>query len=286
MAKVDLHIHSTVSDGRFSPEEIVQKASALGLTVIALADHDSVDGVAPALVAAEAFPHLKVIPNVEISTDTPAGEVHILGYFIDHTDKELKVSLERFRNSRLIRARKMVARLKDLGIRIEWTRVQQIAGTGSIGRPHVAQAMLEKGYIAAFRDAFDKYIGFGGPAYVEREKMAPEEAVALIVQANGLPALAHPFTIADPEALIAGLKPAGLTSIEAYYKDYNEQQRKTLASIAAKHNLIATGGSDYHGLDDNNEIMMGDAGVPEKAVERLFALARQRGLKTLMSMAF
>ncbi|MFC1914280.1 PHP domain-containing protein [Chloroflexota bacterium] len=281
MAKVDLHIHSTASDGRFSPEEIVQKAAALGLTVIALADHDSVDGVAPALAAAKAFSNLKVIPNVEISTDTPVGEVHILGYFVDHTDKELKVSLERFRDSRQIRARKMVAKLKGLGINIDWPRVQQIAGTGSIGRPHVAQAMLEKGYIATFRDAFDKYIGYGGPAYVEREKMTPEEAVALIARANGLSALAHPFTVDDPEVFITQLKPAGLTSIEAYYKDYNEQKRKTLVSIADKHSLIATGGSDYHGLDDNNEIMMGNAGVPEEVIEQLFALARQRGLKTI-----
>ena len=286
MAKVDLHIHSTVSDGRFSPEEIVQKAAALGLTVIALADHDSVDGVAPSLAAAKAFPHLKVIPNVEISTDTTGGEVHVLGYFVDHTDEELKANLERFRNSRQIRAQKMVAKLKELGIHIDWPRVQEIAGTGSMGRPHVAQAMLEKGYIASFRDAFEKYIGYGGPAYVEREKMTPEDAVSLIARANGLPALAHPFTVDTPETMIIKLKPAGLTCVEAYYNDYNEQERKILVSMADKHNLIATGGSDYHGLDDNNETMMGNAGVPEESVEQLFALAKQRGLKILMSMTF
>jgi predicted metal-dependent phosphoesterase TrpH len=280
VGKVDLHIHSNVSDGRFSPEEVVRKAATLGLTVIALADHDSVDGVAPALTSAQSFPHLKVIPNVEISTDTTAGEVHILGYFIDYTDEGLKENLERFRNSRQMRARKMVARLKELGIHLDWQRVQGIAGTGSIGRPHVAQAMLEKGYIATFRDAFDKYIGYGGPAYVEREKMTPEEAVSLIVQAKGLPALAHPFTIDTPEAMIINLKPAGLTCVEAYYNNYSEQQRKILVSMANKHSLIATGGSDYHGLDYNDETMMGEAGVPDEAVEQLLSLAKQRGMKT------
>ena len=286
MDKVDLHIHSTASDGRFRPEEIVQKAAALDLTVIALADHDSVDGVAPALTAAKAFPQLTVVPNVEISTDTPGGEVHILGYFIDYTDDALKVALERFRNSRQGRARKMVAKLKDLGVQIEWQLVQEIAGSGSIGRPHVAQAMLEKGHITSFREAFEKYIGYGGPAYVEREKMTPEEAAALIVRANGLPTLAHPFTVTDPEAMIHKLKPAGLIGIESYYGSYSAEKRKTLVNMAHRHNLIATGGSDYHGLDDNNETMMGDAGVPLASAEQLFTLAKQRGLKMAIPLTF
>ncbi len=154
MGKIDLHIHSSVSDGRFSPEEIVHKAAGLGMAVIALADHDSVDGIAPALLAARNFPQLSIIPSVEISTDTPDSEVHLLGYFIDYTDEELKATLERFRSSRQRRAQKMVARLGDLGIHISWSRVQEIAGSGSIGRPHVAQAMLEKGYIVSLREAF------------------------------------------------------------------------------------------------------------------------------------
>jgi len=286
VGKVDLHIHTTASDGRFSPEEIVQRAASLGLTVIAIADHDSVDGVVPALRAAGDFPELRVIPNVEISTDTPDGEVHILGYFIDHTSNELQANLERFRDSRQRRAQGMIARLRDLGIEVEWSRVKEIAGDGSVGRPHLAQAMLEKGYITSFKEAFEKYISRNGPAYVERDKMTPVEAVELVLQAGGLPVLAHPFTVTDPEALIIELKKVGLVGIEAYYNSYPEDQVGSLVSLAGKYDLIASGGSDYHGLDDDNETMMGDIDMPMEVVEQIIALARQRGLKSVGPLIF
>ena len=279
MSKVDLHIHSTVSDGKFSPEEIVSKAAALGLTIIALADHDSVDGIAPALEAAKAFPPLRIIPCVEISTDMPSGEAHVLGYFIDYTSDELNASLEKFRSSRQRRAQGMIAKLHNLGIRVDWQRVQEIAGDGSIGRPHIAQAMLEKGYITSIKDAFTGYIEHGGPAYVEREKMTPAEAVALIARSNGLPVLAHPFTVIDPQAMVIELKTAGLVGIEAYYNGYTADEIKSLVSLADKHGLIATGGSDYHGLDDSDETMLGGVDVPVESAERLTALAEQRTLR-------
>ena len=279
MSQVDLHIHSTASDGKFSPAAIVSKTAALGLTVIALADHDSVDGIAPALEAAKAFPQLRVIPAVEISTDMPGGEVHVLGYFIDYTSDGLKSALERFRHSRERRAHGMVAKLSELGIHVDWQRVQEIAGDGAIGRPHIAQAMMEKSYITSLKDAFDKYIGRDGPAYVEREKMTPTEAVALIVRANGLPVLAHPFTIDDPEAMVIELKAAGLVGIEAYYNDYAADEIKSLVSLAEKHGLITTGGSDYHGLDDSSETMPGGVDVPMASAEQLIALAEPRALK-------
>jgi len=279
VGKIDLHIHSTASDGRFSPEEIVRKAAELGLTFMALADHDSVDGIASALEAAKAFPSLKVIPAVEISTDVPSGEVHVLGYFIDYTSRELNEALSRFRNSREMRAQRMVARLSDLGIHIEWSRVQEIAGDGSVGRPHIAQAMLEKGYIASIKEAFEKYIARDGPAYVGREKMTPVEAVELIARTNGLPVMAHPFTVPDPEALIAEMKTAGLVGIEAYYNGYTADEINRLVGLAKEYDLIATGGSDYHGLDDSNEIVMGDVAVPGESVEQLIALAEKRALK-------
>ena len=278
MSKVDLHIHSTVSDGRFSPEEIVRKAAELGLSVIALADHDSVDGVAPALEAAKAFPGLRVIPCVEISTDTASGEVHVLGYFIDYTNQELKVALEKFRSSRRRRAQGIIAKLADLGIHIDWQRVQELATGSSIGRPHLAQAMLEKGYITSLPEAFTRYLGQGGPAYVEREKMTPVEAVELIARADGLPVLAHPFTTSEPEAVVIELKAAGLVGIEAYFHDLTADEVKSLISLADKYNLIATGGTDYHGLDDS-EAMLGSVDVPLASAERLIALAKQRGLK-------
>jgi predicted metal-dependent phosphoesterase TrpH len=247
VGKVDLHIHSSVSDGKFSPAEVVRKSAEAGLTVIAITDHDNVDGIVPALEAAKEFPRLRVIPGVEISTDEPDGEVHVLGYFIDYTHQELLATLINMRDSRQKRAKKMVAKLATLGLPVDWQRVQEIAGTGSIGRPHIAQALLEKGYIATIKEAFDKYIAWGGPAYVEREKISPAEAVGLILRARGLPVLAHPLTSNDPEALVARLTESGLIGIEAYYGEYTPDKIRRLVSLADKYRLIATGGSDYHG---------------------------------------
>ncbi len=281
MAKVDLHLHSTVSDGRLSPADVVHKSVENGLTIIAIADHDSVDGIVPALVAAKAFPWLTVIPCVEISTDVPHGEVHVLGYFIDYTDRKLQATLERLRSSRRERAQRMVARLGDLGIYIDWQRVQEIAGSGSIGRPHIAQAMLEKSYIASIKEAFIKYISRDGPAYVERAKMTPAEAVELILQAKGLPVLAHPFTINDPDTLVVELKAAGLIGIEAYYAGYTDDEIARLVSLADRYALIATGGSDYHGLDAGSETMIGGVDVPMESAERLIALAEQGASKSV-----
>lgn len=276
MSRVDLHIHSTASDGSLRPADIVRQAAERGLSAIALADHDTVGGIAPAIEAAKIFPKLKVIPAIELSTDVPQGEVHVLGYFIDYADREFQVTLERMRHSRLHRAQGMIAKLKNFGIHIDWERVQEIAGTGSMGRPHIARAMLEKGYITSFKEAFDKYISRDGPAYVEREKMTAVEAVELLLQVNGLPVLAHPFTANNTEMLIAELKAAGLVGIETYYNGYTADEISRLVSLANKFGLIATGGSDYHGLDATNETMIGGVNVPLESVERLMALAQQR----------
>ena len=275
MSLVDLHIHSTASDGKYSPADIVTKAVEIGLKVISITDHDSTDGIMPALQAAKAFPGLTFIPGVEISTDLPDGEAHILGYFIDYASPDFQKELARFRDSRLGRGQRMVAKLNDLGIKIDWARVQAIAGDGAIGRPHVAQAMLEKGYIKTFEEAFDKYIGHGCPAYVEREKMTPQEAVALVLRVKGLPVLAHPFTVKDPEAIVKSLKAVGLIGIEAYYKDNTPAATKSTLKLAKKYGLIATGGTDYHGIGDSKEVMMGGTEVPMKAAERLIALNKK-----------
>ncbi len=279
MSEVDLHIHSTASDGRLSPEEVVRKSAERGLTIIALADHDTVDGIAPALATARAFPRLRVIPCIEISTDVPRGEVHVLGYFIDYTNQELRVRLDRMRSSRQERAQGTIAKLRNLGIHIEWQRVQEIAGGGSIGRPHIAQAMLDKGYIASIKEAFTKYLARDGPAYVVWQKMTPAQVVELILRTDGLPVLAHPLTINDLETVVIELKAIGLVGIEAYYNGYTADEVSRLVSLADRHNLIATGGSDYHGLDPSTETMIGGSDVPVEAAERLIALAEQRALK-------
>jgi predicted metal-dependent phosphoesterase TrpH len=276
LGQVDLHVHSTVSDGRLSPAEVIRVAAERGLKYIALADHDSVGGITAAEAAARDFPGLKVIPAIEISTDIPQGEVHILGYFFDYNDPELLARLEDFRLSRLRRAEKMVAKLGELGIPVEWRRVKELAGTSTIGRPHIAQAMLEQGYIPSFKDAFDNYLGHGKPAYVEREKMLPAEAAAIIVRAGGLPVLAHPLTIVEPEAMIVELIPAGLVGIETYYNGYSNEEVEGLLALAERHNLIATGGSDFHGIDLDEETPIGGSNVPLEAAERLIALAREK----------
>lgn len=282
MAEVDLHVHSTASDGRLSPADIVYKSAELGVTIIALADHDSVDGIAPALAAAEAFPQMKIIPAVEISTDVSQGEVHVLGYFIDYNDQELRAKLEVFRNSRKERAKGMIDKLRNFGMSIDWQRVQEIAGSGSVGRPHIAQAMLEKDHISSFKEAFTRYIGRNGPAYVEREKVTPSEAVELILQAKGLPVLAHPFTVNAPEIVVAELVTAGLVGIETYYAGHNDSEINNLLALAAKHNLIATGGTDFHGLGIDTETMIGGVDVPVESAERLIALAEQRSSESML----
>ncbi len=281
IGKTDLHIHTTISDGRFSPSEIVRKAAHLGLRTIAICDHDNVDGIQMALTAAANFPQLKVIPGVEISTFAPGSEVHILGYYMNFTNLKFVNTLRASRNSRLERAREMITRLNKLNINISWQQVQEAAGSSTIGRPHLAQVMLDNGYIKSFKEAFEKYIGLGGPAYVERQKITPSEAVKLIIEANGLPVLAHPFTIHEPERFIALLKPIGLGGIEVHYNGYSLDQRKALTLLADQFNLIHTGGSDYHGIDDNTETMLGDAGVPREYAERFIALGEQWEQKSI-----
>jgi len=279
VTRVDLHVHSTASDGRLSPADLVRKSAEAGLTVIALADHDTVDGIIPALETARAFPQLKVIPGIEISTYVPRGEVHILGYFIDYNNSEFRTILRKMCNSREVRAQTMIARLKELGVNIEWERVSEIAGSGTVGRPHVAQAMLEKGYITSTKDAFTRYIGWGGPAYVERDKVTPAEAVKLILQVNGLPVLAHPLTVSDLEELVAELTAIGLVGLEAYSDSYAADDISRLVQLAGRHGLIITGGSDYHGIDSGTETALGGANVPLEAAEQLLALAEQRATK-------
>jgi predicted metal-dependent phosphoesterase TrpH len=275
LGQADLHLHSTASDGRLTPAQVVQEAARRGLKFMSLTDHDTIDGIAEAKDTVKSYPALKLIPGVEISTDLPHGEAHVLGYFIDYTSLELAERLEHFRNSRLERARKMVAKLAKLGIHLDWRRIEEIAGPSVMGRPHIARAMLEKGYIRSFKQAFTDYIGRDGPAYVEREKLTPAEAVALIVRAQGLAVLAHPFTVSQPEAMITELKSAGLAGIEAYYNGYSQEEIERLVAMAKKHNLIATGGSDYHGLD-TNETAIGGVDLPLASVEGLIAKAREK----------
>ncbi len=271
--KADLHLHTTASDGRFTPEEIVCLAVRLGINVISITDHDSVAGIIPALAAAKSFPALTVIPGIEINVDVPGSEVHILGYFIDYTNQELCSTLHRLRTSRERRAQTMIAKLENLGMKIDWQRVQELAKGGSIGRPHIAQALLEKGYVSSLTEAFTKYIGRNGPAYAEREKITPIQAVELIKKTQGLPVLAHPADIPNLDHFLPELISAGLVGIEVWYDGYSSEIISWLQSIAFKYNLIVTGGSDYHGFGDVPETKLGEPPIPVWAIAQLFNLS-------------
>jgi predicted metal-dependent phosphoesterase TrpH len=273
--KADLHLHTTISDGRLTPAALVRLAAEKGLDVIAITDHDSVGGIDDALLAARSFPLLKVIPGVEFNTDIPNGEVHILGYFVDHQSQELEQTLNSLRQSRGQRARRIIDKLAKLGIHVEWEWVKQLAGDGSIGRPHIARAMLEHGHISSLQEAFSKYIGHRGPAYVERERLTPTAAVELVLRAGGLPVLAHPASIDYLEELLDQLKRDGLVGLEAYYNGYSQPTIDWLVTIANEHGLIISGGSDFHGLGYDNETPVGGVAVPAEAVEQLFALAQE-----------
>ncbi len=263
---VDLHLHSTASDGQYTPTELVHLALGEGLKVIALTDHDSTDGVQEALDAAKGT-GLTVIPGVEISTDVPGEhEVHILGYCINCRYSPLQEELSKLRQSRFGRARLIVEKLAQVGCPIRWERVLALAGDGAVGRPHIAQAMVEAGYVDSVESAFRLYLGRGAVAYVPRPKLAPRDAVRLILDAGGVPVLAHPVHVLEH---LPGLVRAGLRGLEVYYDGYEEAERRFLLGLARKHGLIATGGSDFHGLEVVPSAEIGAAGVPWSAVEEL-----------------
>jgi 3',5'-nucleoside bisphosphate phosphatase len=276
MNQVDLHCHTTASDGLLSPTEVVTRAAGLGLRVLAITDHDSTDGVAEAIEAGSAC-GIDVIPGVEINSDVPGSEVHILGFFVDHTNPEFNESLRRLRDGRVGRARRMAEILTSMGAPVRFERILELAGEGAVCRPHVARALLEAGHVATFEEAFDRFIGRNGPAYVERLKLAPSDACGLIRRAGGLPVLAHPVyfgsfgvmkSAIDLERGLAELKAAGLAGIEVYYPGYDVLAIEYLLSQARVHGLLVTGGSDFHGVR-LNESDLGGVYVPPKVARRL-----------------
>jgi predicted metal-dependent phosphoesterase TrpH len=236
-----------------SAPELVQLALDSGLSALGVTDHDSTESVAEATAAAEST-GLTVIPGVELSTDVPDGEVHVLGYFVDPANAGLQGKLTTLRDGRLRRGEKIVELLNAAGVPIPLERVMEFAGDGAVGRPHVARALVEAGHAASMNDAFDRYLVKGRPGYVERQKFTPVQAVNAILRAGGVPVLAHPLHGAegdDPrstvEARVAELAAAGLRGVEVYYDGYEDDVRDFLLGVAATFRLIVTGGSDFHG---------------------------------------
>lgn len=267
---IDLHTHSTASDGMLAPARLVELAVERGLRVLALTDHDTVAGVAEASAAAEAA-SLRFIPGVELSTHVEAGEVHMLGYFIDPANPTLLDALARFREAREGRAEAMVARLSAAGAPIRLERVLELAAGGSIGRPHVARALVEAGHAASVGDAFDRWLVRGRPGYVERFKLTPVDAVRLIREVGGVPVLAHPHSADDLPGLLPELLEAGLAGIECYYGDYDDYRREEYLRLARRHDLVPTGGTDFHGTGVAHRRPLGGVYVPPECVEALAA---------------
>jgi predicted metal-dependent phosphoesterase TrpH len=253
----------------------VKLARSRGIKVMAVTDHDSIGGIDEALKEASNQPRIIVVPGVEINTDLASGELHVLGYFLDYTNPGLKAALGKIRESRVGRAEKMVEKLHGLGLDVEWQRIQDLAKGESICRPHIAQAMLEKGYVTSEREAFDKYIGRNGPAYVEREKIKPVDAVRIIEKAGGLPVLAHPADIQDLDSMLKELIAAGLVGMEVYYGQYDKPTVARLLQVANGYKLITTGGTDYHHFQDDVEVPLGSVDIPDDCIRKLFQLAKK-----------
>jgi hypothetical protein len=254
----DLHVHSNRSDGAFSPSEVVRRAVQAGLEGIALTDHDTMAGYAEARAAGEGL-GLEVIPGCEVSTTQNGGPVHLLALFVDPSDERFAGEMARLRDDRIERAQAMVARLNDLGVGVRFDRVLEIAGEASVGRPHIAQAMVELGVVARTTAAFtDEWIGNKGRAYVERHSLAPLDAVALIRGAGGAAVLAHPiWTVKDEtltEAGIEELAGAGLAGIEVDHPDHDAPARAHYAAMAERLGLVPTGASDWHGNEHGGMI--------------------------------
>lgn len=267
--EIDLHLHTTASDGRLSPTEVVRLAGGQGLKQISISDHDSTEGLAEAFEESKNFPDLRIIPGIELSTDVPGDEIHMLGYFIQYDDKEFQDILKQFRTGRLDRAQEMVRKLAALGIVLDWERVKEIAGDGSVGRPHIALAMVEEGYCKEPKDAFPEYLGRNGLAYAERPKMTPTEGVEMLRRVGGVPVLAHPAYMNEMEPNIVALKEAGLMGMEVYYAKFDADTVRRLKTLAEKYDLIPCGGSDFHGLGNADDAVLGSVGPPASTVDQL-----------------
>ena len=275
---IDLHTHSTVSDGTDAPGRIPELAAAVGCTAVALTDHDRLDGLAEAAASA-AGAGVELVPGCEISCAVAVGGMHLLVYFVEDGSGPLQDELERLQRVRDERNRRLVDRLAgELGLPISLEEVEAEAGGKGVGRPHVAAVLMRKGVVGSVDEAFDRYLARGRPGYVEKERLAPADALGLARASGGVPVLAHPFSLAsEPAALerdVAELAAMGLAGLEAVYGRYAPEERDGLRAMAGRHGLVATGGSDYHGAykpDLRVGVGLGDLEVPDTALEELRA---------------
>lgn len=279
---IDLHTHSTASDGTLTPAALVDLAAEKGLAAIALTDHDTVAGVPAALARGEER-GVEVIPGVELGVQWEGhGSMHILGYCLPPEDGGLQEKLERLQRIRYQRAQQIVGKLNGLGVEISFEQVEEIAGGNSIGRPHVARALMDIGAVASVREAFERYLKEGRPAYVAREMLSPKDAIAFIHSVGGVAVLAHPATLKlGNESLgrtVEELKSEGLDGIEVVWSGHSRRQREAYGALAQRLDLLATGGSDFHG-ENKPDIQLGrglhgNVEVPDSVLAALRARCR------------
>ena len=275
MPRIDLHLHTTYSDGSHSPDEIVQFARDAGVTALAITDHDTVEGLPEAIAAGEPA-GIEIIPGIELSSRYEGRDTHILGYFFDWQDTTLQTRLIEQRANRDQRNPLVVEKLNQLGLDLTYDEVKTKAGVGSIGRPHIASVLVDKGYVASTKEAFDRYLAEASPAYVERKSPDSSEVITWIREAGGVPVLAHPHwtKCKGPELIemCSALKEAGLMGIEVFYSTHTKRQTSEYLELARKLDLLMTGGSDFHGTAKPGIYVgrgKGDLKVTDKLLEPL-----------------
>lgn len=254
--KFDLHIHTTFSDGLLSPEEVVDLAKEKGIAGIALTDHDTVSGIEHALKASKRYKDFHVIPGIEFGTIFEGEEVHILGYFIDYTSKMIIEATENLMKNRIKRGIRIIDKINSLGLKLSIEEVKKFTKDDYIGRPHIAKALMEKGYVKSTEEAFDKFLNRGKPAYVQRETFTLRETIDLIHKAEGIAILAHPGLLKNKD-IIEKCIYFGIDGLEAIHSKHDEKDVRMFLKIARTNNLIITGGSDCHGKIINGDYLMG-----------------------------
>jgi len=266
MERIDLHVHTIYSDGTYTPEEVVRRAKDLDLVAISITDHDSVNGVEEAIRIGKRL-GVEVIPGVEMSTDLENDEIHILGYYLDWKDEAFLSKLRESQEARARRNRKLIRKLGDLGMRLDYNEVKKLNPHGVISRLHIARLMVKSGYVPSIGAAFEEWLNPGKPAYVRRLKVSPFQIIQLISGLQGIPVLAHPH-LSKRDDLIPELVKAGLRGIEVYHTEHNGRVVEHYKRVAQKHHLLITGGSDCHG-EAKDEVLMGKMRVPASLLGEL-----------------
>jgi len=269
---IDLHVHTCFSDGTLLPEDVVRHAQENDLAAIAITDHDITDGIVPAILEGAKI-GVEVIPGIELSAElknSSEGEMHILGYYINWENAQFQEQLKLFRQARERRAILIVDKLAAAGIKINKDNLFRIAGAGAIGRLHIARFMLEEKAVSSIQEAFQKFLGWGRPAFVPKLRLKPEQAIKMIRRVGGIPVLAHPFYgNYNNKNLIGSLVRQGLAGIEAWHSKHPPKIRESFVKLAAEFDLVVTGGSDFHGPMDNGDSFMGRQKVPYESLSSL-----------------